>query len=1629
TLSPPLQLPSASRKEDRPEVTLPPWKRLGIALGPGYEVVESSFIVAARPVEGLREDYGFVDTMDMEIRHNPEREVGYGITDSRDTNEIYLRLDDEQSEQQLLAGWISMLFRDRRAHTYTRHQMETEARLSREACVRSMDASYLTRGEVMSIRTTILGQMTEIRELHVADRRRQIVNSEMLRADHRRSAEIRGLRTTDRTQHQQLIQTLTVIQTLQGHVTTLQGQVLYFLVIRIKWQQNELPARDALRSINGDDSHSSGTGVRRTVRATRKCTYNEFLNNCAVKNQVKFAICTLHSVALTRWNTYVKTVGHDAAYESDKIERYIGGLPDMIYGSVVASKPKTMQEAVEIATELMDKKIRTFAKRKTASKRMSTANTNNANNQRGTRSVQKPTCYECGVQGHFKRECPKLKKNNNHGNQGGRGNAPAKDPILFDTGADKSFVSTAFSSQINITPSTLYHCYDVELAEGRIIRLNTILRGCTLNLLNYPFNINLMPIELGSFDAIIGMDWLAKYQAVIAYAEKIVRIPLGDETLMIHGNGSNQGNATRLNIISCTKTEKYMMKVFPIILSHVTTKEVEDNSEKKRLEDVPIVQNFPEVFPEDLPGLPPTQPVEFQIDLVPGAAPIARAPYRLAPFEMKDLSEQLKELADKGFIRPSSSPWEAPALFVKKKDGSFWMCVMPFGLTNAPAVFVDLINQVCKPYLDKFVIVFIDDILIYSKGQDVRNKMHKAFPLPVIEFPLPEENRSHCQEDRTAINEVIEFRDSYEVPTSTTDSTTTDTTSGETGTKSGRTVTLTAEDMQKKKNDVKARTTLLLSLLDEHQLRFSKYKTARELWAAILKTFGDIEATKKTKKNLLKQQYGNFRAECSETLEQTFSRLQVIVGQLQFMDVEVEQDNLNQKFLTSLAPELLLHTLVWRNRSDLDTMSLDDLYNHLKVYESEVQKKTEPNYQNMAFISSAKHSSGNEDGNIACVPTASTNVPTASASVATISQDTAWDHALVADEEAPTEFALMANTNTERKVFDNSLCSKDCKKNNDSLNSKITDLIDKLFDAKKLIYHYKLALAQVESRLVEYKEREVKYCEKNRTLEFYNGSNTECIEILKKKLETLKQEKERDLSWAGLPECKDDTVTDYSRPEPTVKSSPDNDKKRNRFVSKTVASPIIPKPFVKFVKASDSQSKSKTDETETPKKSLVKQGGCNITGKGTIKTGKLEFENVYFVKDLKDFKLLDDANVLPRTPRQHNMYSIGLNNIVQHKDLNCLVAKASADECMIWHRRLEAVNTACYVQNRVLVNKSHNKPPYKLFNGITPAIGFLKPFGCHVMILNTLDNLGKFKAKGDEGYFIGYLMSSKAFKVFNKRTKRVEENMHIEFLENTVIEKGSGPNWLFDIDSLTKSMNYVPMVDAGEIQIPLLLQQFSRLSNSPILTACFTDSQEPSSETRLISKRVANQEETPSLDNILTLTNRFEDILRVITNLEESNGVEADVSNMETTITASLTPTLRIHRDHPKKPKKIFDGLQDLRWVEGMQEELLQFKIQKEEEIDYNEVFAPVTRIEAIILFLAYASFMGFTVYQMDVKSAFLYGTINEEVYVMQPPGFQDPEYPARVSKVEKAMYGLHQAPKAWFDKSFIVGPQDFPSV
>ncbi|GJY71823.1 putative ribonuclease H-like domain-containing protein [Tanacetum coccineum] len=841
-----------------------------------------------------------------------------------------------------------------------------------------------------------------------------------------------------------------------------------------------------------------------------------------------------------------------------------------------------------------------------------------------------------------------------------------------------------------------------------------------------------------------------------------------------------------------------------------------------------------------------------------------------------------------------------------------------------------------------------------------------------------------------------------------------------------------------------------------------------------------------------------------------------------------------------------------------------------------------------------------------------------------------------------------------------------------------------------------------------------------------------------------------------------------------------------------------------------------------------------ITGKGKIKTGKLDFEDVCFVKELQhfnlfsvsqicdkknkvlftdseclvlspEFKLPDENQVLLKIPRQNNMYSFNLENIVPTGGLACLIAKATTDESNKWHRRLghvnfknlnklvkgnlvrglpskifqndhtcvacqkgkqhkasckakavssisqtlqllhmdlfgptsvrslnhktyclvitddfsrfswvfflrtkdetsailkdfirqienqlnqkvktirsdngtefknkeviefcgikgikreysnartpqqngvaerknrtlieaartmladsflpntfwaEAVSTACYVLNRVLVTKPHNKTPYELLTGKIPIISYIRPFGCHVTILNTIDHLGKFAGKSDEGFLVGYSLQSKAFRVYNLETKRVEENLHITFLENKPNVAGKGPTWLFDLDYLTDSMNYHPVSSENQANLHAGQQEANQNAGTEeIIDVGDSDKEDDSAQDCFVlpiwpsysstttpavtthDKKAGSREEEqvfmddlerlkkqekeayeeaealrkkfetlvikegtakPSSTNIfstvstpakasstnplntasipvstaspyegLTLADPthseeddseippLEDIYQnstdgiFTTSSFDDEGAVADFTNLETVVNVSPIPTSRIHSTHPRalilgdpnsavqtrskvntssgahafvsyvqkqkrtnhkdfhhclfacflsqqEPKKISEALEDESWVDAMQEELLQFEIQKvwvlvdlpygkkaigtkwvyrnkkdergvvvrnkarlvaqghrqEEGIDYDEVFAPVARLEAIRIFLAFASYMGFVVYQMDVKSAFLYGKIDEEVYVSQPPGFQDPKHPKKVYKVVKALYGLHQAPRAWY--------------
>ncbi|GJX69880.1 putative reverse transcriptase domain-containing protein [Tanacetum coccineum] len=513
-----------------------------------------------------------------------------------------------------------------------------------------------------------------------------------------------------------------------------------------------------------------------------------------------------HAAYTDRFHEWARLVPHLVTPESRMIERYVYGLALQICGMVAATEPKTIQKVVHISGEpSKDKNGRDDNKRARTGNAFAT--TVNPIGRENTGTWPKcttcnfyhaprepcPICFNCNRPGYLARDCRSVPRNVNpinarnptvracyecdsidHVRAFMLGAKEARqDPnimtgtftlnnhfatTLFDSGADYSFVSTTFIPLLGLEPSDLGFKYEIEIASGQLVEIDKVIKGCKLEIEGHVFDIDLIPFGHGSFDVIIGMDWLSNYKAEIVCHEKVVRIPLPDgKVLRVLGERPEE----KARLLMSAKA-----------------------SDKKQ-EEIVVVRDFPEVFPDDLSGLPPIREIEFRIELTPGATPVAKSPYRLAPSELEELSGQLKELQDKGFIRPSSSPWGAPVLFVKKKDGSFRMCidyrelnkltvknryplpriddlfdqlqgsqffskidlrsgyhqlrvheddipkttfrtryghfeftVMPFGLTNAPSIFMDLMNRVCRPYLDKFVIVFIDDILIYSKTQE-----------------------------------------------------------------------------------------------------------------------------------------------------------------------------------------------------------------------------------------------------------------------------------------------------------------------------------------------------------------------------------------------------------------------------------------------------------------------------------------------------------------------------------------------------------------------------------------------------------------------------------------------------------------------------------------------------------------------------------------------------------------------------------------------------------------------------------------------------------------------------------------------------------------------------------------------
>ncbi|KAL8124997.1 hypothetical protein AgCh_012612 [Apium graveolens] len=378
-------------------------------------------------------------------------------------------------------------------------------------------------------------------------------------------------------------------------------------------------------------------------------------------------------------------------------------------------------------------------------------------------------CFQCGKTGHMRKDCPAAAPASSRGSVAASNRVPTARTFNMT-------VKDAVRNTNVIAVEPLKESLLVEIANQEIIPVNQVYANCNLELGGVRYPVDLIPFLLGEFDVILGMDWLSRNHAQIDCEGKKVKLktPSGKSVII-------KGQRQTKKFLTMVQTKRLLRQGCEANLAHV----VDTKRETPEIHTIPVINEFEDVFPKDLPGLPPDREIEFVVDLAPGTAPVSKAPYRLAPVEMKELADQLQDLLDKGMIRPSVSPWGALVLFVKKKDGSMRLCidyrelnkltiknkyplpriddlfdqlkdatcfskidlrtgyhqlkikpedipktafrtryghyeflVMSFGLTNAPAAFMDLMNRVFKKYLDECVIVFIDDILIYSRSEE-----------------------------------------------------------------------------------------------------------------------------------------------------------------------------------------------------------------------------------------------------------------------------------------------------------------------------------------------------------------------------------------------------------------------------------------------------------------------------------------------------------------------------------------------------------------------------------------------------------------------------------------------------------------------------------------------------------------------------------------------------------------------------------------------------------------------------------------------------------------------------------------------------------------------------------------------
>nr|GEU38660.1 hypothetical protein [Tanacetum cinerariifolium] len=1050
------------------------------------------------------------------------------------------------------------------------------------------------------------------------------------------------------------------------------------------------------------------------------------ISNCPEKYQVKYATCTLLNSTLTEWNSHKRTIGTEAAFamswfkeltmlctkmvpeEEDQVEKFIRGLSDNIQENVMLKNAENKRK-FDNSQKDNRKHQPPFKRQNVRGQNIARAYTAGNNERRvyngplplcnkckfhhkgpctvrcgkcnkvghltrdckstiSTTSTQKGqvvnqrvlTCFECERQGHYRSDCLKLKYQN-HGNKNGNKSGIGK-------ARGKAYVLDVI--------------YAVELFDGRVSITNTVLRGCTLGLLGHPFNIDLIPVELGSFDVIIGMDWLANHHAVIVCDEKIVWIPYGDEVLIVQ-----------------------------------------------------------EVFPKYFPELPPTRKVEFQIDLVPGAAPVSRASYRLAPSELRELSTQLQKdkhgsrcFKPKGTDQAVTSSsfsfddWFKPSrtnlsaqLEVRKEEnygtkdlGGMIKNLKPikvFDPSWRDKMYQDLKKLYWWPNM-KAEIATYGNSKNHLETDSMENltiqylkKVVSRHGVPVL--IISDRDSKFTSHFLQLLNKALDYalweiiENGATLPkTQVVEDVMTD---------MGIT---SAEEKAQRRLEVKARSTLMMGIPNEHQLMFNSIKDAKKLLEAIEKRFGLNAATKK---------------------------LQKLVSQLELFKEKFSQEDVNQKLLRCLSPEWNTHVLVWRNKADLDTISMNDLYNNLKVYEPEVKgmSSSSSSTQNMAF--------------------------------------------------------QMAMLTMRARRFLKKIGRKLTVNGNETISFEKSDV--ECCNCHKR-GHFTRECRSLRNQVNKHKESS------RRSVPVETSTPTAFVSCNGLGGYDWSDQAEEGPNYALIAFSSlssDSKVVRKNNDALVIEEWVSDNEEEDVSQSKTekkIVRPSIAK--IEFVK---SKQHGKTARKIVKQVKQHRQNTHNPRGNMTYLTDYEEIDGGYvaFRGNPKGGKITKKCTI--KTATKDETSGISKSFITRTKNLVDLKVKVIRYDNRTEFKNREMnqfceikVNTACYVQNKVLVVKPYNKTPYELFHGRTPTLTFKRPFGCPVTILNIIDHIGKFDGKADEGFFVGYSLNNKAFRVFNSRTRIVEEYLHIRISESTLNVVGSRSDWLFDIDALTRIINYESIV-------------------------------------------------------------------------------------------------------------------------------------------------------------------------------------------------------------------------------------------